>query len=153
MSLCNCDQDNSPSSCPDMIDILGLSACHIVGLLLCCCFALYLQPELPQQCTPSAARRAVKANAGRVAQLDRQQQLVPLLAYCLRDLELSSGPTGSWLQQLLGLKLLPVADGSTLTAFEASVAPSGPHQLVFVVTDALEQSLVQSQRKCGMVEC
>lgn len=107
-----------------------------------------LQPEQPQQCSPAAARNAVRQHADRTVQLDRQQQLVPLLAYCLRDLDLSSGPTGSWLQQLLGLRLLPLADGSSLTAFEASVRTAAAHQLVFVVTDALEHSLVHSQREC-----
>jgi hypothetical protein len=112
-----------------------------------------LQPELPQQCSPSAARRAVKAHPDRIPQLSRQQQLVPLLAYCLRDLDLSTGPTGGWLQQLAGLRLLPLADGQALANIEASARPHGQQQqqsqLVFVVTDALEQALVQTERECG----
>jgi hypothetical protein len=109
-----------------------------------------LQPEAPQQCAPAAARKAVKAHPDRVPQLSRQQQLVPLLAYSLRGLDLSTGPTGSWLQQLMGLRLLPLADGDGLAYFEAAVGQAGPKQLVFVVTDDLEQALVQNERELGV---
>jgi hypothetical protein len=91
------------------------------------------------------ARRAVKAHSDAITRLDRQQQLVPLLAYCLKDLELS-GPTGSWLQQLLGLRLLPLVDEASLARFEALTGPGAPQQLVFVVTEPLEQALVHTQR-------
>jgi hypothetical protein len=112
-----------------------------------CAVILSLQPELPQQCSPSAARQAVKTHPDRIPQLSRQQQLVPLLAYCMQDLDLSSGPSGVWLQQLVGLRLLPLADGQGLAAFEAPMQSSRPQQLVFVVTDAVEQALVHTQRK------
>lgn len=118
-----------------------------VGCCHCLCHLL-LQPELPQTCSPAAARRAVKSHADRIPQLDRQQQLVPLLGYCLRDLDLSSGPAGGWLQDVQGLRLLPLADGSSLATFSACVGPAGVQQPpVFVVTDGLELSLVDSQRE------
>lgn len=110
-------------------------------------FSLSLQPELPQQCSPSAARCAAKAHPDRILQLSRQQQLVPLLSYCLQDLDLSTGPNGAWLQQVVGLRLLPLADGQGLAAFEAPEQASKPQQLVFVVTDAVEQALVHTERK------
>lgn len=72
---------------------------------------------------------------------------MPLLAYCLQDLDLSTGPNGAWLQQVVGLRLLPLADGQGLAAFEAPEQASRPQQLVFVVTDAVEQALVHTERK------
>jgi hypothetical protein len=107
--------------------------------------AVVAQPELPIQCTPAAARKTVKASATRIPQLERQQHLVPLLAYCLSDLDLSAGPTGSWLQQLVGLRLLPLADGQGLAEVEVTTGTAVPRQLVFVVTEPLELMLVKSQ--------
>lgn len=126
--------------------------------------ALYVlpsQPELPRHCTPAAARQAVKAHAGSTTLhgLSRQAQLVTLLTYCLADLDLSQGRHGAWQQQLQGLELLPLADGTKMAAFQmqqqgvysASMAgPAGSAAAaapVFVVTDALEQLLVGSQSK------
>lgn len=105
-----------------------------------------LQPELPKQCTPSVAHRAVKAHPDSITRLDRQQQLVPLLAYCLKDLELS-GPSGAWLQQLMGLRLLPLADEASLAKFEVPMGPGASQQLVFVVTEPLEEALVHTERE------
>lgn len=121
-----------------------------MNLTVCCCvFVRVLQPEAPQQCTPSAARRAVKAHPDLIPALNRQQQLVPLLAYCLRDVDLSTGPTGGWLQQLMGLRLLPLADGQGVAAVEVTMGSAqSQQQLVFVVVDALEQALVQTEREC-----
>jgi hypothetical protein len=79
-----------------------------------------------------------------------------LLAYCLRDLDLSTGPTGSWLQQLAGLRLLPLADAQALAEIQATAQPHGKQQqlrqLVFVVMDALEQALVQTEREFWVVQ-
>jgi hypothetical protein len=108
-----------------------------------------LQPELPQSCTPAAARAAATAHADRTPILQRETQLVPLLAYCLADVDLSAAAAAC--QQLLRLRLLPLADGSLAAVSEYSGERSKgqgrqqQQQLVFVVTEELELLLVGSQ--------
>jgi hypothetical protein len=83
--------------------------------------------------------------------LKREAQLVPLLAYCLADVDLSAGAAAC--QQLLRLRLLPLADGSLAAVAEYSGERSKgqsrqqqqQQQLVFVVTEELELLLVGSQ--------
>jgi hypothetical protein len=81
--------------------------------------------------------------------LQRETQLVPLLAYCLADVDLSGGAAAC--QPLLRLRLLPLADGSLAAVAEYSGERSKgqrrqqQQQLVFVVTDELELLLVGSQ--------
>lgn len=82
--------------------------------------------------------------------LQRDTQLVPLLAYCLADVDLSAGAAAC--QQLLRLRLLPLADGSVAEVAEYSGGKSKAQnqqqqQLVFVVTEELELLLMGSQSK------
>lgn len=63
--------------------------------------------------------------------------------YCLTDLDLLSQPPP--VSQLVGLRLLPVKDGS-LVAFTMNDATAAVAAVpVFVVSDALELLLVGSQ--------
>ncbi|WIA11333.1 hypothetical protein OEZ85_011456 [Tetradesmus obliquus] len=112
-------------------------------------------PELPQSCTPAAARTAAAAHPDRMTILQRDTQLVPLLAYCLADVDLSAGAAAC--QQLLRLRLLPLADGSVAEVAEYSGGKSKAQnqqqqqqqqqqQLVFVVTEELELLLMGSQK-------
>jgi hypothetical protein len=88
--------------------------------------------------------------------LQRDTQLVPLLAYCLADVDMSAGAAAC--KQLLRLRLLPLADGSLAEFAEYSghqrqqqqqqqwqQQQRQQQQLVFVVTEDLELLLVGSQ--------
>jgi hypothetical protein len=88
--------------------------------------------------------------------LQRETQLVPLLAYCLADVDLSVGAAAC--QRLLRLRLLPLADGSLAEAVAYSAGQSQgqgrsrqqqQQQLVFVVTEELELLLLGSQSECA----
>lgn len=69
------------------------------------------------------------------------------MAYCLADVDLAAGAAAC--QQLLRLRLLPLADGSLaeFAAFGQLSKPQEKQPLVFVVTDELELLLVGSQSK------
>jgi hypothetical protein len=96
-----------------------------------------------EEATPALARRAAAAHPGRCAALCRERQLPPLLRFALSDLDLAL-PGG--VSELLGVPLLPLADGR-------SVAAAGPLEgagaeaagRVYVTADALELALVGSQ--------
>jgi hypothetical protein len=85
-----------------------------------------------------------------MAILQCDTQLVPLLAYCLADVDLSAGPAACW--QLLRLRLLPLADGSLAEVAEYSSGQGKvqQQQFVFVVTEELELLLVGSQSKLSV---
>jgi hypothetical protein len=110
---------------------------------------------------PVYARRAAAQHPHACYNLDRSTQVKPLLSYCLSDLDPRDPATA---HALVGLPLLPVADGSmrlwqtkvTATPAAAAAAAGGgggvgaavlpasssSSGLVFVVTEPLEVVLV-----------
>lgn len=120
---------------------------------------LHMQPDSPARCTPRAVRQAARSKPATMASLDRMQQLVPLLSYCLSDLDLAAGPAGEWQQQLEGLCLLPLADGvgqaevrsQPLTADRPP--PAATAALVLVVTDNLDKVLVGTHSEFTVRAC
>lgn len=101
-----------------------------------CC----LQPEMPHLCTPAAARKAVSAHPRLISGLDRQHQLARLLAYVIADVDLSGGASAC--QPLLGLRLLPTADGGLAELQQQHQGHQQQQHAVFVVTSELEELLV-----------
>jgi len=72
-----------------------------------CLLPFALQPEAPQSCSPVVVRKAVAAASSKsLSKLAKWQQFVPLLAYCLSDINIGAGTAYKSLKLNVALSLV-----------------------------------------------